>query len=208
MEHDRTLISPTSEPPGTDRTSKSAATRQRFIDEALQLFKEKGYEHTSMAQIASAAGGSRANLYLYFKSKPQIIMSRMRVIEAEVVDLYAILDRMPNHTPGSMREWLEEAHQMWTQYAAEFEAINRAMADEPNVLDEWLGLLGRIASGQTALYNGCQTEGDREEREVHMMTLMTSLERNFYFLYIRGHRDREDRVLASLARQWANLFGE
>ena len=172
------------------------------------MFKEKGYEQTSMAQIASAAGGSRANLYLYFKSKPQIIMSRMRVIEAEVVDLYAILDRMPNHTPESMREWLEEAHQMWTQYAPEFEAINRAMTDEPNVLDEWLGLLGRIASGQTALYIGCQTEDDREEREVHMMTLMTSLERNFYFLYIRGHREREDRVLASLARQWANLFGE
>ncbi|GAA3326160.1 TetR/AcrR family transcriptional regulator [Paeniglutamicibacter sulfureus] len=192
----------------TERTSKSAATRQRFVDEALRLFKDKGYEQTSMAQIASAAGGSRANLYLYFNSKPQIIMSRMQEIEAEVADLYAILNQMPDHTPDSMRQWLEKARLMWVQYAAEFEAINRAMAAEPNVLDEWLGLLRRIASVQTTLYNGCQTEDERQDREVHMATLMTSLERNFYFLYIRGHNEREDRVLASLARQWANLFGE
>ena len=66
-------------------TAKSTATRQRFVDEALRLFKDQGYEQTSMAQIAAAAGGSRANLYLYFRSKPQIVMARMREIEAEIV---------------------------------------------------------------------------------------------------------------------------
>lgn len=40
----------------TDRTAKSVQTRQRFVDVALQLIKERGYEQTSMAQIASAAG--------------------------------------------------------------------------------------------------------------------------------------------------------
>jgi AcrR family transcriptional regulator len=201
-------MSPTAELPLTGRNSKTIATRQRFVDEALRLFKEKGYEQTSMAQIASAAGGSRANLYLYFNSKPQIIMSRMQEIEAEVVELYAILDQMPDHSPDSMRGWLEKARQMWMRSAPEFEAINRAMMAEPKVLDEWLGLFRRIASVQTSLYIGCRTEDEREDREVHMATLMTSLERNFYFLYIRGHKEREDRVLASLARQWAHLFGE
>jgi AcrR family transcriptional regulator len=189
------------------RTAKSVATRQRIVDEALRLFREQGYEQTSMAQIAAAAGGSRANLYLYFNGKPQIIMSRMREIEAEVVDLYAILDEMPEHTPDAMRVWLEKARQMWLQYAPEFEAINQAMATDPSVLDEWLGLVRRISSMQTSLYIGCRTEDEREDREVHMATLMTSMERNFYFLYIRGHKEREDRVLASMARQWAHLFG-
>lgn len=189
------------------RTAKSIATRQRIVDEALRLFREQGYEQTSMAQIASAAGGSRANLYLYFNGKPQIIMSRMREIEAEVTDLYAILDQMPEHTSGAMRDWLEKARGMWIQYAPEFEAINQAMATDTAVLDEWLGLVRRISSVQTSLYTGCQTEDERADREVHMTTLMASMERNFYFLYIRGHLEREDRVLASLARQWAHLFG-
>lgn len=190
-----------------DRTAKSAATRQRIVDEALRLFREQGYEETSMAQIASVAGGSRANLYLYFNGKPQIIMARMREIETEVAELYAVLDRMPEHTPETLRTWLERARGMWFRYATEFLAINQAMATDPTVLDEWLGLVRRICAGQTRLYLGCRTDDEREDRSAHMSTLMMGLERNFYFLYIRGHREREDRVLAALARQWAQLYG-
>ena len=189
-------------------TAKSTATRQRFVDEALRLFKDQGYEQTSMAQIAAAAGGSRANLYLYFRSKPQIVMARMREIEAEIAELYALLDRMPEHTPEAMRGWLETARQMWFRYATEFEAIAQAMATDPEVLGEWLDMVQRMSSAPTALYRGCRSEDERLDREVHMVTLMMSLERNFYFLYLRGHREREDRVIASLARQWAQLFGE
>lgn len=195
------------ESPVTARTAKSVATRQRIIDEALRLFREKGYEQTSMAEIAAAAGGSRANLYLYFNGKPQIIMSRMREIEAEVADLYMVLNEMTDHTPGAMRLWLEQARQMWVKYASEFEAINRAMAADLSVLDEWLGLVQRVTAVQESLYVGCQSDDEREDRGVHMATLMTSMERNFYFLYIRGHNGQEDRVLASMARQWAHLFG-
>lgn len=190
-----------------DRTAKSVATRQRFLDEALRLFREHGYEQTSMAEIAAAAGGSRANLYLYFKSKSQIIMSRMYELEVEVTVLYQLLDHMPEHTPTAMRSWLEEVRRMWIQHSPEFEAINHAMATDPMVLDEWLGLFIRISSSQASLYAGCRSDSEREDREAHLVTLMTSLERNFYFLYIRGRREREDRVLASLARQWAQLYG-
>lgn len=191
-----------------DRTAKSAATRQRIVDEALRLFREQGYEQTSMARIAAVAGGSRANLYLYFSGKPQIIMARMREIETEVAGLYSVLDRLPEHSPVALRTWLEQARQMWFEYAAEFEAINQAMATDPAVLEEWLGLVRRISAGQTRLYLGCRTEDEREDRGAHMATLMMSLERNFYFLYVRGHREREDRVLAALARQWAQLYGD
>lgn len=192
----------------SEATPKSIATRQRFIDEALRLFREKGYEHTSMGQVAAAAGGSRANLYLYFNSKPQLIMARMHEIETEIAELYAALNEIPEHTPSAMREWLESSRQMWLRYATEFEAINQAMAADPEVLDEWLGLVRRITSAQTTLYQGCRTEDERLNREAHMATLMMSLERNFYFLYIRGHKEREDRILASLAQQWAQLFSD
>ncbi|MCT1804086.1 MAG: TetR/AcrR family transcriptional regulator [Kocuria rhizophila] len=192
----------------TDRTAKSVQTRQRFVDVALQLIKERGYEQTSMAQIASAAGSSRANLYLYFKSKPQIIMARMQEIEPLIASLYDRLDQMSSHSCEAMKAWLDEARDMWIRYSTEFEAINRAMATDPEVLDEWLGLGRRISSRQSTLYKDCRDQEERLDREVHLTTLMMSLERNFYFLYIRGHREREDRVLASLARQWAQLFGE
>ncbi|MCP3768092.1 MULTISPECIES: TetR/AcrR family transcriptional regulator [unclassified Streptomyces] len=191
-----------------NRTAKSIATRQRFVDEALRLFKERGYESTSMAQIAAAAGSSRANLYLYFNSKSQIIRARMTEIETEVAELYEALDGMPQHTPGALREWLETARGMWLRYATEFEAVNQAMTIDPDVLEEWLGLIRRVSSAHAALHLGGATEEERTEREAHMATLMMGLERTFYFLYIRGHKEREELILASLARQWARLFDD
>ncbi|NEC29668.1 TetR/AcrR family transcriptional regulator [Streptomyces sp. SID8111] len=190
----------------TNRTAKSVATRQRFVDEALRLFKEQGYEHTSMAQIAAAAGSSRANLYLYFNSKSQIIRARMAEIETEVAQLYAVLDGMPEHTPDTLREWLGTARGMWLRYATEFEAVNQAMTVDPDVLDEWLGLIRRVTSAHAALHLGGAGEEERAAREAHMTTLMMGLERTFYFLYIRGHKEREESILTSLARQWARMF--
>ncbi|WP_432056267.1 TetR/AcrR family transcriptional regulator [Streptomyces sp. bgisy022] len=190
----------------TNRTAKSAATRQRFVDEALRLFKEQGYERTSMAQIATAAGSSRANLYLYFNSKSQLIRARMAEIETEVAELYAVLDGMPEHTPDTLREWLVTAREMWMRYTTEFEAVNQAMAIDPDVLDEWLGLIRRVTSAHATLHLPRATAEERAEREAHMTTLMMSLERTFYFLYIRGHKEQEELVLTSLARQWARLF--
>ncbi len=191
-----------------NRTAKSTATRQRFVDEALRLFKERGYESTSMAQIAAAAGSSRANLYLYFNSKSQIIRVRMSEIEAEVAELYEALDGMPRHTVEALREWLGTARGMWLRYATEFEAVSQAMAVDPDVLEEWLGLIRRVSSAHAALHLDGATQEERAEREAHMTTLMMSLERNFYFLYIRGHKEREELILTSLARQWARLFDD
>lgn len=194
----------------TEDTARSAATRRHFVEVALRLFHEKGYAQTSMAQIAQAAGGSRANLYLYFNSKPQLVTTRMRELEPDVEELYTALDELPDHSPDTMLGWLERARQIWFRYAAEFDAISQAMSAEPGILEEWLGLIQRMCRAQIALYRDCGSEQERLDREAHMVTLMMSLERNFYFLYVRqrGTHDEQKRILGALAGQWARLFGE
>lgn len=192
----------------SDRTARSAATRRHFVDVALRLFREKGYAQTSMAQIAQSAGGSRANLYLYFNSKPQLVLTRMRELEPEVAELYSALDALPDHGPEAMRGWIDRARGMWHRYAAEFEAISQAMSAEPDILEEWLGLLRQLCREQVGLYRGCASEGERLDREAHMLTLMLGLEHTFYFLYVRNRLEQqEERTLAALATQWARLFG-
>lgn len=192
----------------TDRTARSAATRRRFVEVALRLFRDEGYAQTSMARIAQAAGGSRANLYLYFNSKSQLVTTRMRELEPEVEELYTALDELPDHSPETMLGWVGRARQMWFRYAAEFESIYQAMSAEPDILEEWLGLIHRMCRAQVVLYRDCASEEERLDRQAHMFTLMMSLERNFYFLYVRQRGDQEDRILAALASQWARLFAE
>lgn len=53
--------------------TKSARTRSTIIDAALRLFRERGYEATTMRAIAVEAGVSVGSAYYYFASKEQLI---------------------------------------------------------------------------------------------------------------------------------------
>jgi AcrR family transcriptional regulator len=53
--------------------TKSARTRSTIIDAALRLFRERGYEATTMRAIAAEAGVSVGNAYYYFSSKEELI---------------------------------------------------------------------------------------------------------------------------------------
>jgi len=64
----------------TDDDSPTPKFRRRaehrpdeLLDAALSLFVEQGYAHTSVAQIARAAGVSKGAVYLYFPSKQAIL---------------------------------------------------------------------------------------------------------------------------------------
>lgn len=52
---------------------KKAAIRDAIIDSAHALFREHGYADTSISDIAAAAGVSKANIYVYYKSKFAIL---------------------------------------------------------------------------------------------------------------------------------------
>ena len=49
--------------------SPCPAVRERLLNVALQLFAQKGFESTSIREIASAAQVTKPTIYYYFKSK-------------------------------------------------------------------------------------------------------------------------------------------
>ena len=53
--------------------TKGGRTRSLIIDTALRLFKEHGFDQTTMRLIASEAGISVGNAYYYFPSKEHLI---------------------------------------------------------------------------------------------------------------------------------------
>jgi AcrR family transcriptional regulator len=53
---------------------RGSATRERILDIALELFNEKGYENTSIREIAERLGTSKAALYYYFARKQDILL--------------------------------------------------------------------------------------------------------------------------------------
>jgi AcrR family transcriptional regulator len=70
----------TMEPAALDSSSvkkrrKGEETRAHILETALELFRERGYEETTMRGIAEAAGVSVGNAYYYFRSKEHLIQA-------------------------------------------------------------------------------------------------------------------------------------
>ena len=59
----------------TVKTSKGAETRRSILAMALQLFRERGYEKTTMRMVADAAGVTVSNVYYYFESKEHLVQA-------------------------------------------------------------------------------------------------------------------------------------
>ena len=60
--------------------SKGERTKQRIVAVALELFREHGYEATTMRMVAEAAEVSLGNAYYYFKSKDLLLQAFYREV--------------------------------------------------------------------------------------------------------------------------------
>ena len=59
----------------TTKTLKGDQTKALILETALEIFRERGYEETTMRAIAEKAGLSLGNAYYYFHSKEYLIQA-------------------------------------------------------------------------------------------------------------------------------------
>jgi AcrR family transcriptional regulator len=75
------------------RTARANATRARVVRAAHQLFIERGYLYTTMADIAAEASVAVQTLYLSFGGKAQILSATFDLSVAGDDEAVAVLDR-------------------------------------------------------------------------------------------------------------------
>ena len=106
------------EPPGSPgpgrarrRGSKGEQTRRAIAEAALRLFREQGYEATTMRAIAKEAGVATGNAYYYFGSKEELIHAYYARNHAEhAVACRAVLDtetRLDRRIAGVLRALID-----------------------------------------------------------------------------------------------------
>ena len=76
-------------------TPKAVLTRQRILDTALQLFATKGYEKTTMRDIAAAAGCSLGLTYRYFASKEDLVLELYHWLATQLEEQVRLLPAGP-----------------------------------------------------------------------------------------------------------------
>jgi AcrR family transcriptional regulator len=94
---------------------ETVSTRERILDVALDLFTEKGYDSTSLREIAERVGVTKAALYYHFASKDDILMAlHMRLHELG----RDALDRMTGKTV-TIEMWAEVLDSLLDQVLAQ-----------------------------------------------------------------------------------------
>jgi AcrR family transcriptional regulator len=62
-------------------TSRAEDTRRKIYEAAMELFREKGFEETTMRDIAAKAGVALGGAYYYYSSKDAIVLAFYREMQ-------------------------------------------------------------------------------------------------------------------------------
>jgi len=68
------------------RESKKLRTRQEIADKAMQLFVARGFDHVTVAEVATAAGVSEKTVFNYFPTKEDLFFDEVPAREAALVE--------------------------------------------------------------------------------------------------------------------------
>src|SRR5258705_3312336 len=87
-------------------------TRERILEVALCLFREIGYQKTTVADIAKVLRMSPANVYRFFDSKKAIHECVARSLMGEVEDAAQAIATKPGLAAARLRELMTTIHRM------------------------------------------------------------------------------------------------
>jgi AcrR family transcriptional regulator len=156
------------------REQKKMETRQAIMQAAVKLFSEKGFEKTSIEELARAAGIGKGTIYSYFQTKSDILHA---FCEDEMVCLHQEL------TDNADKE-IPLLQQMVRIYMSEFRHITENRE------------FGRLFMQETAFPREVDLERHLENEDNYFKLLFPLLEKareraelrkDIDLLYITGH---------------------
>ncbi len=142
----------------TSITTKGEQTRARILETALALFRERGYEETTMRAIAEQAGVALGSAYYYFRSKEQLIQAFYGRTHQEHLAVSEPILRQERSLRGRLRgvmhakvATIEPYHQfagvLFKSAADPQSPLNPFSADSKQVRDEAIALFGEVLRG-------------------------------------------------------------
>ena len=125
--------------------------RERILVRAERLFREIGYQKTTVADIAKALQMSPANVYRFFDSKKSINAGVARRLMGEVEQASKAIAARRGSAKGRLRELLTTIHRMNSdRYVADskmHEMVAVAMEENWDVCQtHMVGITGEIAN--------------------------------------------------------------
>lgn len=113
--------------PLSRREREREARRREILDAAIRLFAEKGFEQTTLDEIAQKAEFGKGTIYHYFKNKEELIITYLQEGVEYFIKLGKNSAQMPNLSASQKLK--HYAHHM-TKFVRENEHFVRVMVFE------------------------------------------------------------------------------
>jgi AcrR family transcriptional regulator len=156
---------------GKELTSRGAATRQRLLDAAEDVFSELGYHEASIVKITEAAGVAQGTFYLYFASKQEIFEELVRDLNRRVRHAMAAGAERGRTRAEAELLGFKGYFEFVAQHGALYRIIRQAEFVSPQTLHDHYEA---IASGYIAALGSAMERGEvaRMDPEVLAWALM------------------------------------
>ncbi|MGH2726917.1 MAG: TetR/AcrR family transcriptional regulator [Actinomycetota bacterium] len=187
-------------------------TRQRLLDAAKKVFKERSYPETRVDDITQEAGTSHGAFYLYFSNKAEVLEA-LAIGTAE--RMYVLADQLDGIERGEagyeqLRAWMQA---FIDTYEENSPVVVAWMSARPQ--DERFDKLGREVLAKFAgriahTIRHSASQGDRHpvHAGIAAVSLVAMIERFCYFWLVRGAEFKRDEVADTMAAIWHQaIFG-
>ena len=125
------------------RERKKQRTREQIVDAAYRLFAERGFQATTVADIAAAADIAPRTFFAYFPSKEAVVFHDFDRLFASLED--AIQSRPDGETAiDALRRWLEGNLPPKHDESADAVLRKRMCIDEPQLAAHQQHLLSKL----------------------------------------------------------------
>lgn len=185
------------------RERQKAQTREHLLDVAAGLFAEKGYNETTIEDIARAAGSSRATVYSYFSTKEDILRTLAVEMWESTEDTYRAFAALPEWSVTAIRGWLEHVAAEWDRTIVRIRVVVESLSRELH--DDYLRHHRSFVTTLTADSERWSAFSPAEA-EVRALLLIAQMEAFFGTWYIRGWKMDRDTALDTLADVWCTTL--
>lgn len=187
-------------------------TRQRLLEAAKKVFKERSYPETRVDDITQEAGTSHGAFYLYFANKAEVLEA-LAIGTAE--RMYVLADQLEGIQRGEagheqLRRWMEDFIE---NYEENSPVVVAWMSARPQ--DERFDTLGREVLSKFAgrIAHAIRQSGNGDRHPVHAgiaaVSLVAMIERFCYYWLVRGADFKRADVAETMATIWHQaIFGE
>jgi len=190
----------------TLREAQKQFTRQRLLDAAAASFEEKGYARTTIDDIVTGAGATRATFYLHFGAKGDIVREFMETIWTDVTDVYDGLGAAVSSADrAALRAWFASTFRYWETLRPFAHVREEAMMLDPELRKQ---SDSTFEIGVRAIVKAVQERYGYDEAEARARAtlVLAQLEMVFRRWMLYGWESDEQVIIDIVTEMWMAAF--